>query len=382
MGYTPPPHRDDPDAARKMLDDIYRNKQRLVIAAGAFLLSLLVLLVSRSQGQVQLGTYFDALFFNSRDLRLQDRPPLKDAGFLRIASSITPADTPFLEACQKDGQKVLYTPNTTTDQQDKDFFAKFSCIDVYSVADDANIGNTPQGLRQLVTAAKAKIRPDMKTFATFGRDAKPADWANISEIVGLQLYTHGEVSLRKWYWEYVRDWRAVHTGKIWVHPYLGKRAAPFFGQYPAGPNGTILQPDAFWSAQEYTPVAWNEAAIWAALCAGADDILYYSAYAISPSYPAFEYRIVKRWDLLPGYKAVNARIRFYERFFAGVRTPFDDGTVVGAKWVLPTGETLTVNVDTFEWRPLVSMAISMPTKPQPAVITQTETGLDVRYVNP
>ena len=316
--------------------------------------------------QLTLGAYFDALFFDSRAKRLEDFAPLKDAGFLRLASNFTPDDDPILDLCAKGGVKVLFSPNGVSEAQEAAFFAKYAAaIDSYMVLDDAN--TFPGGKAAVVakvTAARARLPAGVKTFLTFGKNATAAEWANTAEIAGLQLYGYGEAApggtLKAWNWTYVQAWRAAHTGKLWVHPYLGKRAAPFFAQYPTTADGKVLAPDPFLSAEEYVPLAYNEAAIWTSLCAGADDILFYSAYSISQPYPVFSYRIAKRRDLLPGYKSVLARVRFYEKYLAGVRSPFDQGTVVGAAWTLPSGESLTVRVDTDEFDPHVYFQVSGP----------------------
>lgn len=342
-----------------------------------FIAVLAATLVATSGYAMDFGAYYDALFFNSRALRLEDAPELKKNGFRRIITPITVGDEPFLDWCAANDTKVTFTRNALTNAQETAYFTKYaSTIDSYQVVDDADL--TPGGKAVVVAAvnaAKARLPATIKTYLPFTKGAKPEDWANISDIVGLELYIHGEGTIRKYYWDYVLAWRKAHAGKLVVLPYLGKRVPPHFGLYPRNAAGQLLAPDPVWSAKEYTPLAYNEAAIWAALCAGADDIWYYSAYSISNLVAESEYRIAKRWDLLPGYGMLHEQIRSYERFFAGKREPFDEGRYVGAVWTLPTGETLTVRVDTYETKPDVTFSI---TKTQ-ATVTPTANGFKVEF---
>lgn len=342
--------------------------------------------------QLLLGTCYDALYHDSRAKRDEDRGPLKDAGFLRVSTAFTKDDEPALKWYQDNGVKVLFMPNGVSEAQQKAWFAAFPAIDSYYCVDDADIsGGGKAAVVAKVTAARALIRPDMKTFLSLTKNADPAVWANISDIASLQLYIHGEGTIRKWYWDQVKAWRAVHTGQLWVHPYLGKRQPPFFGVYPkltippvppaTTPRIVPLPPDPVWSAEEYTPLRYNEVAIWTALCAGADDVLFYSAFSISNALPKFQYRIAERWDLLPGYKSVLARIRFYERYLKGTRTPLPEvpgSPVVGAVWTLPSGESLEVRCDTSEWDPQVYFEQRAP---RTATVTATAKGFNITFSN-
>jgi hypothetical protein len=341
-----------------------------------FLLALVVSVLALGASTVsglEFGSYFDALFFNSRKLREDQLPVFVDTGFGRMASSFIPDDGKaggILEKLRAAGVKVLYEQNTGKDADHKKNYDTFTNIDMVHVADDVDLipGNSPAKMAARIAELRQVIRPDMKTFLTFSKGAVPNVWKNSADVIGLQLYIYKEGTIRRWAWDYVKQWRAAHSGKLWVHPYLGKNSLPYGLPYINDPK---------WKVQEYTPLAYNEALIWAALCAGADDVLFYSAYAVNPSYYPDYYNILERDDLQPGYKALIAQVRSYERFFAGTKTTFDDGSrIVGATWTLPTGEALTVRVDTLEAKPDVTFTI---VKPLAAKVTQTEKGFNVEY---
>lgn len=331
-----------------------------------------------ADAQLTLGTYYDALFYDSRAKRLEDKKKLDDAGFRRLASVFTADDAPILDACQAAGTKVVFAGNATSPEQTKAYLAKYPCIDALHIQDDADLApGGPAALAAKREAARtliASVNPPraILTYASFGKGAKPEQWANTADVAHLQLYIYKEGTLRKWYWDYVLAWRAAHQGKLWVGPYLGKNATPFFALFPK--QGL---PDPVWTASEYTPVAYNEAACWAALCAGADDLLFYSAFAINSGYPQHYYRISERWDLLPGYKALLARIRKYEPYFAGKRETFDKGQLVGATWTLPGGEKLTVTVDTLEALPRVDFLETKPVPTPTAKVTVLPAGVTI-----
>lgn len=301
------------------------------------------------------GTFYDAIFYDSRALRLVDIPKLADAGFKTFASAFTPDDAPALKLCQDRGMGVIYSMNTGTVAQHKALWDAHSCVKWWSIGDDLDATSTPAKVTAAIAVMRPNLRPDMKTFGTYSKAANPATWANVTDVAHLQLYIYKEGTLRKWYWEYVLQWRAAHRGQLWIGPYLGKGVTPYFGLK-----------DPVWSEESYTPVGYQKAAIWLGLCAGADDWLGYSAYSISPSYPKFSYRLTERWDILPGLTEIARQIKEQERFFRdGTRVTFDNGRFVGAQWSLPTGEALRVTVDTFEALPDVDI------EPIPAPVVTT-----------
>jgi hypothetical protein len=301
------------------------------------------------------GTYFQALFHDSRARRLADFPKLEAVPFKRLGSQFTPADGDkgqILDLCQKAGMKVLYETNTGTQADHKKNFDAYPAIDYLQVADDADLTTTPTKVAASIAAWRPFMRADMRTFLTFSKTADPAVWKNTADAVALQLYIYKEGSLRR-AWEILRAWRTVHTGKLWIHPYFGRNAIPY-----------SLRNDPVWREQEYTPVEYNKALIWLALCAGIDDgldgVLFYSAYDLNPSYPPDYAYVLERWDLLPGYKELFRQIRTFDRFLLAVKpVQFEsaDGRMVGATWTLPGGEALRVEVDTFEQLPDVLLRV-------------------------
>jgi hypothetical protein len=78
------------------------------------------------------GTYFQALFHDSRARRLADFPKLEAVPFKRLGSQFTPADGDkgqILDLCQKAGMKVLYETNTGTQADHKKNFDAYPAID-------------------------------------------------------------------------------------------------------------------------------------------------------------------------------------------------------------------------------------------------------------
>lgn len=317
------------------------------------------------------GTYFDALYFDSRDKRLADTPKLADAGFSLLASSFTPDDAAILKLCQDRKLEVVYQTNTGSLADHRKQWDAFPAVKIqYNVLDDADLNSTPEKLKALVTAVQPQLRPGMETFASFSKSAKPEQWANITKNVHLQLYIYHEGGLKKWGWDYPKAWKAAHTGgKVYVGPYLGKNMPLFFGLYPKHPDGQPAPPIPWWVDSIYTPVQWNEAQVWMAVCLECE-VLFYSAYSISPSIPTASYRITDQPRLLAGYAEVFRQVKEAERFTKVVKpVQFDNGRFVGATWTLPTGEALRVEIDTLDAHPNVDPEITRAPQKTSVVIT-------------
>jgi hypothetical protein len=355
-----------------------RHPKRLILFLLLLVLSLCASASPRFvQGQMLLGTYYDAIYLDSRPKRAEDLPKLDDTTFGGIGSQITPDDGAkggFLEACQARGKKVIYETNTGSIDDHAKLWKQYTCVAYHNAKDDADLTSTPEKVKAEIAAVRPKYREGMQSFVSVSKSADPKLWKDAADVIGLQLYVWKEGTLRKWYWDYVVAWRAAHKGKLWVHPYLGK-SLPTLSQV-APSSGKA--PDPVWMSEDYTPAAYNEAAIWCALCAGADDVLFYSAFSINPGYPKSYYRITERWDLLPAYKRMFERIRGYERYFVGKRETFDRGQIVGASWTLPTGEKLTVTVDLHEQLPRVEWAESKPTPPPTAKVEVSREGVVIK----
>jgi hypothetical protein len=193
----------------------------------------------------------------------------------------------------------------------------------------------------------------VKTFITVNRAAKHAEYANLCDWYGVQLYTWGDDgSLRKYWWRGLREARAVCKGRLIAQPYLAR-------SFPEAP---WQLEDPLYTAEEYTPPNYNEAAIWLALCAGADDILFYTAANVHPANPKVYSYFLERRDLVAAYPEIFGRIRRYQPYLAGRRKAFDagDGRRVGATFTLANGKSLRVTVDTFDAYPRVDFQESGP----------------------
>ena len=322
------------------------------------------------EAKMRIGSYFDCLWFDSRDRRLKDIPKIKDTGFDWLASNFTPDDEPVIKACQDAGIKILFSRNVTTLDQAKVFWDKYSTIDGYIVADDANYYK-PDEIIKVRDEVKKFMRPDMKTFITVGKGTDPNLYANLCDWYGKQNYVWKEPSpsLKMWYWDKIKEDRAICKGRLIVHPYLGKNGTPQQEPYKSDP---------VWNAKEYTPVAYNEAAIWASIAAGADDILFYTLYNVYQHDASVYNYVLERWDLVPAYKEMFQRIRSYEKYLEeGTRLPFENGRIVGATFTLPTGEYLKVEVDTFERNPKVDLTIVEP-EPVPGPVPPKKVTVNVK----
>lgn len=337
----------------------------------------LLLALAGLGGQVAAqGFYFDALFYDSREKREQDVPKLAKAGFDLLASSFTAKEDAVLKLCQDNGvSEIIYQTNTgSLPEHRKQWDAWPKLHFQFNVADDADLTQTPDKLKTLVASIQPQLRPDMETYATFSKSAKPELWANITKNVHLQLYIYHEGGLKKWGWDYPKAWRAAHkNGKVYIGPYLGKNMPVFFGAYPKYSDGRPAPPEPWWTESVYTPLAWNEAQVWMGICLGCEP-LYYSAYSISAAIPTANYRICDQPRLLAGYAELNAQIKAKERFTKAVKpVTFEsaDGRFVGATWTLQSGESLRCEIDTLDAKPDVVLreTPAAPPPPKPAEVT-------------
>jgi hypothetical protein len=290
---------------------------------------------------VRLGAYYAGYQTDEREQRLRDIPRLAEVGFDWLASPFSDADPNCLKAaqlCGEKGLKVLLQPNALTPAQFKVKYGGLAHVDGIDIWDDAH-NATPAEIAAKRDAWKAQIG-DRATFISCARRT-PTTHVNLCPWLGWQSYSWKEAGwLKQWYWDDLRRIRPLCTGRLVVHPFLGLNAIPY---------SLRDRPDWRQEDREYTPVAQNEAAMWLALCAGADDFCFYTAYELPNvggiAFTSGRSYILDRPVWLEQYKAVFRQIRRYERYLVGRRELIEVGTVLGANWTLENGSGLRVTVD-------------------------------------
>lgn len=334
---------------------------------------LLLLCAATARAQPWRGAYYDCLHDGTPELRALDTPKLLDAGFDLFASQVrgqavtdpNSVDAKWLDACKAAGAKVIVIPNALTPVQYQTLATKWAATVVgYHLQDDANNLTPAQ-----ITAAYNAIKPFLAgttAYITVGKNTRHADYGGLVPWYHSQNYFGKAVTagdgMKRYGYDAMLEARAAvpSTGKLFGAGAMGRSPTPYFGRR-----------DPVWQSRDYANPYVQEAAIWLQLIAGADHILSYTAYSIAniggTTYVEGETRIAERWDLLPGWRLINARIKGHERFLAGgARTHrYDAATksVIG-EWTLPSGEKLTVTVDlTSELFPRVSWLETPPPAP-------------------
>ena len=323
------------------------------------------------------GTYIDCLWEGSPEIRAADTAKLLDAGFdcftSQIRSSVldaTSVDAKWLDACKAAGAKVIVVPNTLQPAQYQSLVARYpDTIIGYHLQDDAN-GVEPAD----VLAAYNAMKPFLAgTFAyiTVGKGTPHANYAALwaGEQYHVQNYIGKAVNsgdgMKKYAYDDMILARAAvpAAGRLWGSAWLGKSTTPYFGRR-----------DPVWTSLDYANPYLQEAVIWLQLMAGMDHLNAYTAYSIpnvgTLTFPGTESRLADRWDLLPGWKLINGRIKGLGPYLnGGVRiTRYDAATktCIG-EWKLTTGESLLVSVDvTSEFYPRAAWEIKTPV---PATVT-------------
>lgn len=332
---------------------------------------------------ISSGCCIDCLWDGTPELRAIDTPKLyNDGGFDTFASHVrsqaatdpNSVDAKWLDACKGLGAKVIVIPNTLQPAQYQALVAKYpDTIIGMLLQDDANT-KTPAE----VTAAYNAIKPFLgstQATITVGKGTKHADygglvpWYHVQNYIGKAILV-GDGMKKYAYDEMLLARQAVPaTGKLYGSMYLPKNITPYFGRR-----------DPVWTANEYALPSTQEAVAWLQLMAGADHLLNYTAYTVPNiggiTFVGNESRLAERWDLLPGYKAINSRIRSLDRFLSGgVRTTRVDGKNCIGEWKLPSGEKLTVTVDlTTEFYPRTDWQIETPIPSVSTTVRITSSG--------
>lgn len=352
------------------------NPLRLITAL------LLALCCATAQAQIKIGSYVDCLWDGSQQIRNDDLPKLLDAGFNFFATQITPdgldttkLDGKFLEACKAAKAEVLVERNTLTLQQFQQLAQKYpGVVTGLVIADDAHTLK-PSDVTKLLTDAAAFMPSGVQPYITVAKGAKHSDYAALGPNLryGVQNYLGKSLDgggLKVVAYDNMQAARAVAKGALYTMPFLGKSSIPYFGRN-----------DPVWRAQEYVQPSFNESLIWLGLIAECDGALYYTAYSIDFNNPKNYSRIGERWDLLPAYKSIHARIQSYAPFLQGtgvVKGRSVVGTSVIGTWTKPSGEVLTVSVDCgVELYPRVEWKVTQPTTPASATFKVSSDGKSI-----
>jgi hypothetical protein len=337
-----------------------------------------LLLAGSLCAQPMRGTYIDVLFDGADEIRTADTPKLLDAGFNLFASTIrgqaatdpNSIDAKWLDTLKAGNAKAIVIPNVLTPAQYKTVAEKWPDVVIgYHLQDDANY-KTPAE----ITAAYNAVKPFLAgttAYITVAKNTRHADYGGLVPWYHVQCYLGKAVTAGDGFKQYAYDGTLAAraavpaTGKLFGAGYLGKNPTPYFGRR-----------DPVWQANDFASPYVQEAALWLQLMGGADHLLSYTAYSIAPTFPASESRIAERWDLLPGWKLINARIKSLERFFVGgTRTTRVDGKSCIGEWKLPSGETLIVTVDlTSEFYPRTDWEIKTPVPATVTTLKVTSTG--------
>jgi hypothetical protein len=294
---------------------------------------------------MRYGVYYAGFQTDERVQRLADLQRIRDTGFDLLISPFSNDDPNCLKAaqvCSELGIKVMLQPNALTPDQFKAKYAALANIEVVDIWDDAHAAKITD-----ITAKrdlwKAAIGPNRLLSITCARGTS-LDYVNLVPLFCAQYYSWKEANwLKRNYWDDVTRLVAASTsGRVAPTLWLGMNAVP----WPLRNN-----PDWRTQDREYTPVKQQEAAMLMALCAGASDLLFYTAYEY-PNQGGLALESGKSYILdrpiwLAQYKAVFAKLRKLDAqyFSVGKRQPFAVGTTVGATWMLPDGSGVKITID-------------------------------------
>ena len=326
-------------------------------------------LAAQTVPQVPIWTYYDCLYEGSRENREADRQKLEKAGFNGIATQITSdaltagsIDARFLDACRASKLAVIVLRNRLELSQYQQVVQKWpDVVKAVDLCDDADKAKTPAELTKMAAEAQPFLAGS-GLFFSVSKAAPHKDYAPIAGRgwYGIQNYLGKAVDngegLKQYAYDGVLAARPFVAGRLLTMPYLGKNATP-----------NAFRNDPTWQAQEYVWPATNEAVAWLGLIAGADGVLYYSAFAIDPNNAIRYYRAGERRDLLAAYGRVHAKIQEHASFLtdpAVIKGRQVVGSNVVGTWQKPGGDLLTVTVDLgSEWHPRTSWLVTPPPPP-------------------
>lgn len=303
---------------------------------------------------MRISTYYDCLWDGSQQLRLDDLPKLVDTGFNCFATQLTPdaldptkLDGKFLDACKAAKVQVIVERNTLTLAQYQQLVQKYPGTVVgLNVVDDAN-SQKPADVAKAIADAQPFLS-GTTPFITVGKGAAHGTYAPLIGPGGytVQNYISPKIldggGLKAVAYDAMLAAKAVAQGAVYSIAYLGRNTTPYFGRN-----------DPVWRAEEYSDPSFNEAVMWLGLIAGCDSPYFYTAYAIDRDHPREYSRIAERWDLLPAYKLMFAKV---QRAAEVMQSPGVQKVAqtapngVACTWTKPDGSGVRVTVDLTEER--------------------------------
>lgn len=305
-----------------------------------------------------VGTYFDGFDDVAQKLRFDSLAQMKNFGInlvVQKADLSNPAiDHAFPPAAKALGIDVLLSPNTWDYAQLNTVFNANTNVVAWHMQDDADIAGVDATKARMVTL-KPHMKVGQKTYITVSKGADHVTFGNLADWYHIQNYHYRE-GLKKWSWDRILDARKNCKGLLFQGPSLVKMTPIEFG---------IKQNNLMWMIDgEYTPLSYNKASVMAALCAGANGIIYYTMfYGIAEqvgknSSQKYYHYILERPDYVEGYKAFHAELQKYDAFWQinsdptkGTRVTFESGNIVGATFTLNNAakDWIRVEVDTTEF---------------------------------
>lgn len=219
-----------------------------------------------------IGSYFDGWDDAAQKLRLDSLPKMKHFGLNlvnMIADFSNPAiDNAFPAAAKAQGIDILLSPNTWDYAQLNTVYNAHTNVLGWDCMDDSDIAGLDATKARIATLAPF-IKVGQKKFITVSKGADHALFSNLADWYHVQNYHYRE-GLKQWSWTRMLNARANCKGMLFHGPSLLKMTPIDFG---VKANNMIWMIDG-----EYTPLSYNKASIMAALCAGANGIIYYSLF--------------------------------------------------------------------------------------------------------
>lgn len=298
-----------------------------------------------------IGSYFDGFDDITQKLRLDSLPKIKEFGLnflVQIADLSNPAiDQALPPAAKNLGINIMIAPNTADFAGLAAAYNPNTNVLAWMCQDDANL-NGVDATKARIASIKPHMKAGQKTYITVGKGADHVQFGNLAEWYHVQNYCYRE-GLKKWCWTAMLEARKNCAGQLFHGPHIGKMQPITFG---------VKQNNLMWMLEEYTPLQYNKCSVYAALCAGANGVIYYTLfYGVAervfqdPTQKYYHY-ILERPDLVAGYKDFHEELNKYAVYFdTGVRVPFESGDLVGATFTLANGDWIRVEVDTNEFNP-------------------------------
>lgn len=286
-----------------------------------------------------IGGYFDGFDDVAQKLRLDLIPQYGPAGFglnlaVMIADFSNPAiDDAYPAVCKAAGLNILLSPNTWDYAKLNTVFNAHTNVIGWDCMDDADIAGILKA-QERINTLKPHIKTGLKSYITVSKGADHKIFGNLADMYHVQNY-HWREGLKEWSWNKMKEARANCNGILLHGPSLLKCS---WHAWAVRNNNKFFTIDG-----EYVPLAYNKTSVMAALCAGANGIIYYTlfngiaeAFGKDPD-QKYYHCILEHPVFAAGYKNFHAELKKYEAYFdKGVRVPYEipNTNLVGATFTL------------------------------------------------